>query len=129
MLELLCHAHSGLSMSRLGMTKRASEDSITLDNYDPQSLEVARQIGTRLFTTRIDHSVHDGYVRNSLLNDLVIDCDDVSVVNNVIRGSGEPCYCDCSTHAMISDVCPPRRVREADTIIVSYGLANYECIS
>ena len=35
--------------ARLGMTKRVQEGSITLDDYDSQSLEVARQLGTKSF--------------------------------------------------------------------------------
>ena len=53
------------SQARLGMTKRVSEDSITLDGYDPRSLEIVRQMGARPFLI-IDHSVHDGHARNSL---------------------------------------------------------------
>ena len=41
------------------------QDSITLDNYDPQSLEFAQQLETGPFLIRIDHSVHDGCARNS----------------------------------------------------------------
>ena len=39
---------------KLGMTKRVRDGSITLDDYDAQSLEVARQVGTGLFTIRSD---------------------------------------------------------------------------
>ena len=70
--------------SRTVLTKRASGDSITLDNYDLQSLEFAQQLETGPLLTRIDHSVHDGYARNSLLSDPVIFFDDESVVKNVI---------------------------------------------
>ena len=55
------------------MTKRVREGSITLDDYEAQSLEVARQVGTGLFMIRIDHLIRDDYVCNPLLNDLVID--------------------------------------------------------
>ena len=116
---------------RLGMTKRVHEGSITLDDFDSQSLEIARQLGTKSFLIRIESSVHDGHVRNSLWNYPVIDYDDESVVNNVIRGSGKPCSSDCFTHAMIDDSCRvlPRSVLQADTIIVSCGLRNVECTS
>ena len=67
------------NQARLGTLKCASEDSITFDNYDPQSSEFARQVKTGAFLIRIDRSVHDGYVRNSLLNDPLIDYDDESV--------------------------------------------------
>ena len=39
--------------ARLGMTTRVREGSITIDHYDSQSLEVARQVGTTLFTIGI----------------------------------------------------------------------------
>ena len=32
--------------AKLGMTKSVRDGSITLDDYDAQSLEVARQVGT-----------------------------------------------------------------------------------
>ena len=70
--------------SSTGNDKRASGDSLTLDNYDSQSSNFAQQSETGPFLIRIDHSVHDGYARNSPLGDLVICCDDESVVNNVI---------------------------------------------
>ena len=54
------------------MTKRASGDSITLDKYDPQSLEFAKQAETEPLMIGIDHSVHDGCARNSLVSDPVI---------------------------------------------------------
>ena len=45
-----CHA-------KLGMTKRVRDSSITLDDYDAQSLEVAQQVVTGLFMIRIDHLI------------------------------------------------------------------------
>ena len=50
-----------------------------------KSLEVTRQVGTGLFTIRIDHLIHDDYVCNPVLNDLVIDFGDELDVNNVAR--------------------------------------------
>ena len=41
--------------AKLGMTKRVRDGSITLDDYDAQSLEVVRQVGTGLFMIWIDH--------------------------------------------------------------------------
>ena len=79
------------------MTKRGSGDSITLDNYDSQSLECVQQAETGPFFLRIDHTVHDGYARNSPLSDPVIYYVDESVVNNVIQGSGKPCPSGCFT--------------------------------
>ena len=37
------------------MTKRVRDGSIALDDYDVQSLEVARQVRTGLFMIRTDH--------------------------------------------------------------------------
>ena len=39
---------------KLGITKRVRDGSIALDDYDAQSLEVARQMRTCLFLIRID---------------------------------------------------------------------------
>ena len=38
----------------LGMTKSVRDGSVTLDDYDARSLEVARQVGTGLFMIGID---------------------------------------------------------------------------
>ena len=87
------------------MTKRVREGSITLDDYDAQSFEAARQVGTGLFMIRIDHLIRDDYVCNSLLNDLVIDFADDHDVNNVARDSDRSNSCDCFTHAMVKARC------------------------
>ena len=52
--------------SGAGNDKRVREGSITLDGYDAQSLEVARQVGTELFMIKIDHLIRDDYVCNPL---------------------------------------------------------------
>ena len=62
--------------AKLRLTKRVREGSITLDDYDAQSLEVARKVGTRLLMIRIDHLARDDYVCNPLWSDLVIDVGD-----------------------------------------------------
>ena len=63
-------------LAKLGMKKRVRHGSITLDDYDAPSLEVVRQVGTGLFIIRIDLLIYNDYVRNPLLDDLVIDVDD-----------------------------------------------------
>ena len=63
------------------------DGSITLDDYDAQSLRVARQVVTGLFMIRIDHMIRDDCASNSLLNDFVIDLDNESGVDNVARDS------------------------------------------
>ena len=64
---------------------------------------------------------------NPLLNDLVIDLGDEPGVNNVARGPDQPCSSDCFTHAMVNVRCREfqRSVLQADTMIVSCGLANF----
>ena len=62
--------------AKLGMTKRVRDGSITLDDYETQSLEVVRQVGTGLFMIRIDRLIYNDYVRNPLLGDFLIDFDD-----------------------------------------------------
>ena len=41
------------------MTIRVLDGSITLDDYDAQSLEVARQVVSGLFMIRIDHLIYN----------------------------------------------------------------------
>ena len=63
--------------------------SITLDDYDAQSLEVARQVGTGLFMIRIDYLIRDDHVCSPLLSDLVIDLGDELEVYNAARDSDQ----------------------------------------
>ena len=115
--------------ARLGLTKSVREGSITLDDYDSQPLEFARQVGTRLFTIGMDHFVHDDRVCNflfwTILSSILVPRPDV---NNVARGPDQPCSSDCFTHATVDDSRRifPRSVLQADPIIVSCGPANFE---
>ena len=70
------------------MTKRLRDGSITLDDFDAQSLEVARQVGG-LFVIRMDHLIRDDQACNPFLNDLVIDLGDDFGVNSVARDSDQ----------------------------------------
>ena len=54
LVSLACQA-------KLGMTKRVCDGSITLDDCDAQSLEVARQVGTGLFMIRIHHLIYNDH--------------------------------------------------------------------
>ena len=101
---------------------------ITLDNSDAQSLEVARHVGTGLFMIKIVHLIYNNYVCNPLLNDLVIDFDDETCVDSAARDSDQSNFPDCFTHAMVNvRSCEiPRNMLQADTIVVSCGLANFE---
>ena len=65
---------------------------------------------------------------NLLLDDFVVDSGAKPDVNNVVRGPDQLCSFDSFAHAMVDDSCRifPRSVLQADTIIVSCGLANFE---
>ena len=86
---------------------------------------------TGFFMMRNDHLLYNHYACNPLLNDLVIDCDDEPGVNSAARDSDQSNSPDCFTHAMVNvHSCEiPRSVFQADTIIVSCGLANFEKFS
>ena len=88
--------------AKLGMTKRVRDGSITLEDYDAQSLEVARQVGTGLLIIRIDHLVYNDYVCNPLLNDLVIDFDDEPGIDSTARDSDQTNSPDCFTHVIVN---------------------------
>ena len=78
----------------------------------------------------LEHSVRDDYVCNILLDDLVISSGSELDVDNVARVPDQQLSLDCFTHAMIDDSRMfPRSVLQADTIIVSCGLAKFERIS
>ena len=130
--EILDKTHllvlSQACQAKLGMTKRVRDGSITLDDHDAQSLEVSRQVGTGLFMLRIDHPIYNDYVRNPLLNDLVIDFDYEPGVDSTARDSDQTNSLDCFTHAMVNvRGCEiPRKVLQPDTIVVSCGLSNFE---
>ena len=110
------------------MSKRVRDGSITLDDYDAHSLEVVRHVGTGLFMIRIDHLIYIDYVRNPLLDDLVIDSDDKRGIDSTARDSDQSNSLDCFTHAMVNvRACEIlRNVLQADTVVVSCGLANFE---
>ena len=116
--------------AKLGMTKRVRDGSITLDDPDAQSVEGARQVGTGLSMIRMDHLIFNDCVCNPLLDDLVVDFDDEPGTDSTARGSDQSNSPDCFTHAMVSvRGCEiPRYVLQADTMVVSCGLANFETV-
>ena len=65
---------------------------------------------------------------NPLLNDLFIDSDDEPGIDSTTRHSDRSSFPDCFAHAMVNvRGCEiPRNVFQADTIVVSCGLANFE---
>ena len=67
-------------------------------------------------------------VRNTLLDDLVIDFDDELGIKSTARDSDQSHFPDCFTHAMVNvRGCEiPRNVLQAETIGVNCGLANFE---
>ena len=94
------------------------DGSITLVDYDAQSLEVSRQVGAGLFMIRIDHLM--------TLREILFD--DELDVDSAARDSDPSNSCDCFTHAMVTSRSRefPKSVLHADTIIVSCRLANFE---
>ena len=58
--------------ARLGLTKSARYGKVTLDDYNGQSLEVAREQGTGLFMVRIDHLSPEQY-RHLPTRDLLLE--------------------------------------------------------
>ena len=84
----------GPLLAKLGMTERVRDGSIALDDYDAQSMEVARQVGTCLFVIRIDHLIYNDYVCNPLLNDLVIGLDHEPDVDSTARDSDPSNFSD-----------------------------------
>ena len=77
---------------------------------------------------RIDHLIYNDCVRNPLLGDLVIDFDDEPGLDSTASDSDQTNSFDCFTHAMVNvRGCEiPRNVLQADTLVVSCGLANFE---
>ena len=77
---------------------------------------------------RFDHLIYNDDVCNPLLNDLVIDPDDEPGTDSTARDSDQSNFPDCFTHAMVNvRGCEiPRNVLQADTTVVSCGLANFE---
>ena len=67
--------------------KRVRDGSITLDDHDALSLEVARQVGTGLFLSRIDHVIYNHCVCNPFLIDLVINNDNQHGADSATRDS------------------------------------------
>ena len=76
----------------------------------------------------VDHLMYNNYVRNRLLNDFVIDFGGVLGVDSAARDCDQSHFSDCSTHAMVNvRSCEiPKSVLQADTILVSCGLPNFE---
>ena len=77
---------------------------------------------------RIDHLIYNDYVRNPLLDDLLIDFDDEPGIDRKARDSDQTNSLDCFTRAMVNvRGCEiPRNVLQDDTNVVSCGLANFE---
>ena len=59
--------------ARLGFTKSARSGKVTLDDFEGQSLEVARDKGSGLIMIRIDHLFSEQYRDIPQLRDLLIE--------------------------------------------------------
>ena len=98
--------------ARLGMTKRAREGSIAL----------ARQVGTELFMIWIDHLIHDDFV---ILSSILV----LSLMLTMLLEAQTNRVLLIVLHVQWSIIAGrifPRIVLQADSIIVSCGLANFE---
>ena len=111
------------------MTKRVRDGSITLDDYDGQSLEVVRQVGTGLFIIGIDHLIYDDCVCNPLLNDFLSSTSTTNLVLTARLEIQRKKILPIVSHMQWSifrgrEI--PRNVLQADTIVMSCRLANFE---
>ena len=68
--------------------------------------------------TTVDHLIYNDYVCNLLLNDIVINFDDEPGIDSTARDSDQTSSPDCCGI--------PSNLLQADTIVLSCGLANFE---
>ena len=109
--------------ANLGMTKRVREGSITHDDHDAQSLVFARQVETGWLMFRIDHLIRDDMCVILFSTILLLILAMILMLTMLLKTQT-----DCFTRAMVNVRCRdfPRSVLQADTIVVSCGLANFE---
>ena len=101
------------------------DGSITLDDYDAQSV---RQVGTDLFMSRIDHLIFNDYERNTLSWTILSSTLTTNLVLTArLEIQTKPIPSIVSHMRWSMRGCEiPRNVLQADTIVVSCGLANFE---
>jgi hypothetical protein len=125
--------------AKLGFLKSTRHGTITMEDYDHQHLEVARQVKTGLFMIRIDHLTPELYEHQPtpLKNLLVIPTHQVQSSSDedisqsatehsalVARNHGDPPK--PLEHSNPWKTAKMKRVLEAKTVIVSCGLLNFE---
>ena len=112
--------------AKLGFTKSSRKGTITLDDYEDQGLEVARQIRTGLFMVRIDHLLTEQFLPLPIqLRSLLIEQPDL------VESSGDELP---NHHAYVAGPRTkpkrahliPQETLEMPTVIVSCGLLNFE---
>ena len=115
---------SQAAQAKLCFTKSSRKGTITLDDYEDQGLEVARQIRTGLFMVRIDHLLVEQILPlPEQLRCLLLEQPDV------IESSDEDDNYD--SHGYVASSRPkarkfPTATLEANTVIMSCGMLNFE---
>ena len=110
--------------AKLGFTKKSRDGTITMDDYENQGLEVARQARTGLFMVRIDHLLVEQYLPlPEQLRSLLLEQPDT------IESSDDDDLYD--SHSYVASRRPktrkfPMATLEANTVIVSCGMLNFE---
>ena len=112
--------------ARLGFTKSSRRGTVTLDDYDNQELEVARQIRTGLLMVRIDHLDSERF-RSDDMQGLLLDYPEF--VDSSDDDDNNDSENDNVSFAAAKKIPPkkfPKETLEAETIIVSCGITNFE---
>ena len=131
------------AQAKMGFTKSVRKGTITLDDYDGQSLEVVRQANTGLFMIRIDHLIYKQYfdfapehnMRCVLINPEEYDqscpytsyaaADDNSPSEGEEEGHGYVATKHIRKHMPKGKRFNPECF-DADTLIVTCGVLNFE---
>ena len=111
--------------AKLGFTKKSRDGTITMDDYENQGLEVARQARTGLFMVRIDHLLVEQYLPlPEQLRSLLIE--QPSLVDSSSEEAAEPSAYVARSRLQPQQYLIPHRTLDQPTVIVSCGLLNFE---
>ena len=111
--------------AKLGFTKKSRDGTITMDDYENQGLEVARQARTGLFMVRIDHLLVDQYLPlPEQLRSLLIE--QPELVESSSEEVAEPIAYVARSRLQPQQYLIPHRTLDRPTVIVSCGLLNFE---
>ena len=111
--------------AKLGFTKKSRDGTITMDDYENQGLEVARQARTGLFMVRIDHLLVEQYLPlPEQLRSLLIE--QPELVESSSEEVAEPIAYVARSRLQPQQYLIPHRTLDRPTVIVSCGLLNFE---